>query len=159
MKHRLINSGLSQLTVTWFDNDLSDRTQCVQAEGVTSGSLIINKGVPQGLALGALLFILYTSNINHNNFNAIHFRVDDTLFYCSSSTPNQALSQLQLVFNTDQHNLYNLKLGLNAEETKLMLFSNAKSRPENLPSIYFSRRLRYLGILNDDSLLLLIVCS
>lgn len=31
LKQRLIASGLAQQTVTCFDNDLSDRTQCVQA--------------------------------------------------------------------------------------------------------------------------------
>lgn len=86
----------------------SQTEQCVQAEGVTSGSFSINKGVPQGLALGSLLSILYVSNINHNSSNATHFHADGRLFYCSSFTPIQALSQLQLAFNTVQHNLFYL---------------------------------------------------
>lgn len=68
--------------------------------------------------------------------------------------------QLQLAFNTDQEHLCNLKLVLNADKTKVMLFSNTKSKPQNLPSILSSQGLkiecvsnyRYLGILIDESL-------
>lgn len=49
---------------------------------------------------------------------------DDTVIYCSASTPNQA--QLQLAFNTVQHTLCDLKL---------VMFSNTNSEPLNFPSI------------------------
>ncbi len=88
-----------------------------------------------------------------------HFYADDTVLYCSAPTADQALSQLQLDFNTLQQNLYDLKLVLNAEKTKGMLFSNLKSK-SNLPSILTSTgtkiecvsKYRYLGILIDESL-------
>ena len=47
------------------------------------------------------------------------------------------ISQLQ-AFNTAQEHLYDLKLVLNADKTKVMLVSNTKSKPQNLPSILFS---------------------
>ncbi len=88
-----------------------------------------------------------------------HFYADDTVLYCSAPTADQALSQLQLDFNTLQQNLYDLKLVLNAEKTKVMLFSNLKSK-SNLPSILTSQgtkiecvsKYRYLCILIDESL-------
>ena len=45
------------------------------------------------------------------------FYADDTVIYCSASTLNQALCQLQLAFNTVQHTLCDLKLVLNADKT------------------------------------------
>jgi len=54
-----------------------------------------------------------------------------TLIYCSAATPNQALCQLQLAFDTVQCTLSDLKLVLNDD--------NAKSKLQNLPSITTSR--------------------
>ncbi len=65
LKHILRRAGLSEQTVSWFDN-LTDRTQCVQVEGNTSRYLKITKGVPQGSVLGPLPFILYINNIDSN---------------------------------------------------------------------------------------------
>ena len=56
---RLCSIGLSDQAVGWFKNYLSDRSQCVRAEGITSSSLNVSKGVPQGSVLGPLLFIIY----------------------------------------------------------------------------------------------------
>ncbi len=146
LKHRLCRAGLSEQTVSWFDNYLTDRTQCVQAEGNTSRYLKITKGVPQGSVLGPLLFILYINNIDSNvSKGKFHFYADDTVLYCSAPTADQALSQLQLDFKTLQQNLYDLKL-----------FSNLKFK-SNLPSILTSQgtkiecvsKYRYLGILID----------
>jgi len=102
--------------------------------------------------LGPLLFILYINILDRNVSNAnFHFYADDTVIYCSAATLNQALCQLQLAFDTVQFTLFDLKL---------MLFSNAKSKLQNLPSITTSQgfeietvsQYKYLGILIDDSL-------
>ena len=82
------------------------------------------------------------------------------MIYCSASTPNQALCKLQIAFNTVQRNLYDLKLVLNAEKTKLMLFTKAKSKPSDLPPITTLQgsviesvsQYKYLGIIIDDAL-------
>ncbi len=47
--HRLKSVGLSSDVIPWFKNYLSGRTQCVQAEGKLSDSLVIAKGVPKDL--------------------------------------------------------------------------------------------------------------
>ena len=159
--HQLIRAGLSKNTIGWFENYLTDRTQSVQVEGLSSSSLNITKGVPQGSVLGPLLFILYINNINWNISNAkFHFYADDTVMYTSASSPVQALAQLQFAFNAMQQGFYDLKLVLNADKTKVMLFSNSKSKLSSLPSVITAQgsqielvsSYKYLGVVIDDSL-------
>ena len=117
--------------------------------------------MPQGSVLGPLLFTIYINCLDCKAPNTnFHFYADDTVIYCSASTPNQALCKLQIAFNTVQHNLYDLKLVLNAEKTTLMLFTKAKSKPSDLPPITTLQgsviesvsQYKYLGIIIDDAL-------
>ncbi len=59
--------------------------------------------------------------ISHLTFNFIIY--DDTVMYCSASPGQQALYKLQSAFDVFQSRLYRLKLVLNADKTKYMLFS------------------------------------
>lgn len=47
--------------------------------------------------------------------------------YSSGSTLHEALTNLQLIFSSLQHNLAELKLGLNDTKAKLMKFTHGKS--------------------------------
>ena len=123
----------------------------MQAEGCTSSSLIVSKVIPQGSVLGPLLFIFSINDIDLNVSNVkSHFYADDTVLYSSAPNPEGALSQLQLDFNTVQEHLYDLNLVLNADKTKVMLFSNTKSLHFLFSECVSSYR--YLGILTDESL-------
>ena len=57
-------------------------------------------------------------------------RTIDTVMYCVGPSIKEAVVKLQAVFNIIQTQLSELKLILNVDKTKVMLFSKAKKTPE-----------------------------
>ena len=57
LTERLTAAGFSVHAVGWFANYLTDRSQAVQVEGVSSEVQSVHKGVPQVSVLGPLLNI------------------------------------------------------------------------------------------------------
>ncbi len=128
MKQRLLGVGSSVNTVGWFVNYLSDRSQCINIEGLTSSTRNVKIGVPQGSVLEPLLFILYINNIGNNlAHSSFHIYAYDMVIYSSASTLDQAVSHLQSDFDAVQCTLSDLKLVLNAEKSKRMMFTKIKS--------------------------------
>uniref|UniRef100_A0A3B3DM95 Reverse transcriptase domain-containing protein n=2 Tax=Oryzias melastigma TaxID=30732 RepID=A0A3B3DM95_ORYME len=157
---RLLSIGVSELAIAWFSNYLHNRTQCIKHEDLCSDLVTTKKGVPQGSVLGPLLFILYINDVGQSVSEAnLHFYADDTVIYCCGSSLLQVIETLQKAFVAVQNSLLQLKLVLNADKSKLMLFSNKKV-PDDLPVvttlegevIEVVEEYKYLGVLIDNSL-------
>jgi hypothetical protein len=140
---------------------LADRTQCVYFDNFKSATLSVSCGVPQGSVLGPIIFTIYINNLGDNILQAhFHFYADDTVIYCKASTLHQAFIYLQSAFNLVQVQLYQLKLVLNVDKTKIMLFSKSKKSLDSLTSIFTIhgeqieqvKLYKYLSILIDDQL-------
>ena len=58
---RLSGSGIRGAALQWFGSYLSDRSQSVIVDGVTSDLTVLECGVPQGSVLGPLLFLVYVA--------------------------------------------------------------------------------------------------
>lgn len=111
--------------------------------------------------MGPILFTIYINNLGDGiSQTHFHFYADDTAIYCEAATLHQAFSYLQSAFNLVQIQLYQLKLVLNVEKTKIMLYSKSKKSLDSFPSIFTIhgeqieqvKLYKYLGILIDDQL-------
>ena len=58
--------GIQNDTYSWIKAWLSNRTQQILLDGITSSSVAVTSGVPQGTVLGLLMFLLYINDIHQH---------------------------------------------------------------------------------------------
>ena len=124
---KLASNGICGKLLQWFQNYLSDRVQCVVIKGETSDYQRVPAGVPQGSALGPLLFLVYINDIVDNIDSMMKLFADDTSMSLSSNDTivrtNTLNSDLEKVavwatkwkvnFNESKTELVNIKRGNN----------------------------------------------
>ena len=86
--HKLLSLKLPPCFVLWVRSFLSDRRAKVQVGGSHSRSFRIRRGVPQGLVLGPVLFILFVDDITKDLPRNAHASLyaDDLAIWSSSQT-------------------------------------------------------------------------
>lgn len=80
MLHHLESIGISKLALSWFSSYLYNCTQAVFLKGVSSETIKLTCGVPQGSLLSPVLFNIYSQPLGeiarkHNLKH--HFYADD----------------------------------------------------------------------------------
>ena len=75
------------------------RAQQVVLEGVSSSSVTVTSGVPQGTVLGPLLFILYLNDLPEGISSQVRLLADDCILYREINTLNDC-QDLQKDINT-----------------------------------------------------------
>ena len=138
---------------------LSHRTFYVHCNNISSSRHPITAGVPQGSALGPLLFSLYINNIpkptDHRIFNAIY--ADDTAVVATSYCPDVLQNILQP--HLDRLDGFFLRYGLkvNPDKCQAIVFSTRRDiAPPNLTlsnaPLRWIKTIKYLGVTLDSRL-------
>ena len=146
------------ITLNWFKDYSTNRTQATKIFNQTSKPLHINYGVPQGSVLGPILFLLYINDLPNifTNTRTILF-ADDSTLYITGSDPADLIHTINIdLDNFDQWCLSN-RLSVNLTKTFYMLFSNKMLK--TLPPVIFQNNIikkvthhKLLGITLDDTL-------
>ena len=96
---KLCHFGITGKQHNWIQNFLTMRTQQVVLEGVSSSSITVASGVPQGTVLGPLLFILYLSDPPEGISSQVCLLADDCILYREINTLNDC-QDVQMDINT-----------------------------------------------------------
>ena len=161
MVKKLQAIGVNGPDLDWFISYLDNRQQRVFFNGVLSSTESILTGVPQGSALGPLLFLVYVNDlpccISHSTVNMF---ADDTAIYYSSKDPDEIKRKL----NDDLENISKWielnGLALNPKKCEFMIIGS----PQRLRHVSFGSLIlsgvpiksvdsfKYLGIIIDKNI-------
>ena len=81
LKCKLYVYGIGGKTPKWIDSFLCFRLQRVVVNGIKSDWATVLSGVPQGTALGPLLFSLYINDVTTDIDSEIRLFADDGVYY------------------------------------------------------------------------------
>ena len=76
---KLCHFGITGKLHNWIQIFLTMRTQQVVLEGVSSSSITVTSGVPQGTVLGPILFILYLNDLPEGISSQVRLLADDCI--------------------------------------------------------------------------------
>jgi len=87
--------GLNELIVGWIESFLKDRTQFVEVDGCKSELRAVASGVPQGSAMGPLLFLVFINDLPAKIKSHCRLFADDALIYNTSDKANVLIEDLK----------------------------------------------------------------
>jgi hypothetical protein len=133
------------------------RTQFVRTRLETSDVLTISTGAPQGCALSAILFVLYTNDLSCNvDHSCIIKYADDTVVagFINEDDDSEYMELISKVKNWCDENF----LRLNVAKTKELVWDYRKAPPDRDPvrmenlAVEQVQSYKYLGLLIDNRL-------
>ena len=129
---KLRDLGLNSSLCSWILNFLTDRRQVVKLAGITSSSLTLSTGAPQGCVLSPLLYSLYTHDCTaRHSSNVIIKFADDTTIVGLISNNNEEAYREEVSFLT--HWCRENNLSLNVNKTKELIVDFRKQERVHTP--------------------------
>ena len=118
---KLHHYGIRGVMLDWFRYYLSNRTQCVVYDEVSSELMPVKCGVPQGSILGPLLFLLYVNDLPNAATNLFSvFYADDTNMFATDKDIDYLVSNLNKALLNVSDWLKANKLSINLKKTHYM---------------------------------------
>ena len=160
---KLFKLGFHRNTISWYQNYLTNRTQYTVVNGIKSGLLGVECGVPQGSVLGPMLFLLFINDlgsvIKHSKYKLY---ADDTVLYSDWTGEDHEIlgeniqSDLEYVSAWCRTNA----IMMNVKKTKTMVFGTRyKLSQIDAPLLHVNNRFlecvpsyKYLGTYVDSEL-------
>ena len=157
---RIEELGVAKSVLKWFQNYLTGRAHRVKLGEQFSSWRQMKGGVPQGSALGPLLFLIYMNALPLQIINGLLAQyADDTTLICSGSSVSDTAavmcSQLQLVNKW----IVDSKMQLNMQKSSVMWFRGSSRKKVVFPDIVVNDivlrqvdKQKYLGVMFDTRL-------
>jgi hypothetical protein len=73
--------GIKGNLLVWIENFLSNRNQCVTINNVSSDTIEVTSGIPQGSVLGPILFIIFINDLPDVLNSYVKIFADDTKIF------------------------------------------------------------------------------
>lgn len=126
---KMENLGVRGVAHKLFTDYLSDRTQCVTIDSVTSSYDKLTFGIPQGSILGPTLFVLYINDLCKLSISncEIFCYADDTALLVYDKNWAQAKDRAEYALRLIMKWLSTNLLTLNLEKTKSIRFCRPRS--------------------------------
>jgi hypothetical protein len=140
---------------------LHDRKQSVRINDSTSSAATCKRGLPQGSVLSPLLFILFINSITSLKLNGkLILYADDIVLINNHATKEDVTNKINEDMTKLKSHIAALKLQINAEKTKLMIFQSSRANRDMSKDIKLMENViiervecfKYLGILLDENL-------
>ena len=82
---------IDNLVWKWIQSWLTECSQSVVIDGASSKLASVLSGVPQGIVLGPLMFLLYVNDITDGIFHTSHLFADNCLLYRKIQSPKDSI--------------------------------------------------------------------
>uniref|UniRef100_A0A131Y531 Putative tick transposon n=1 Tax=Ixodes ricinus TaxID=34613 RepID=A0A131Y531_IXORI len=117
---------INDSVISWIHNFLSSRVQFSVVNSHESGLCNVTSGVPQGSALGLLLFLIFNNDLPHSISSKVCLFADDCVLYRPIASPdNHVLLQNDL--STIMNWCSDWQMSLSYSKCKLVCFTRKRS--------------------------------